>query len=240
MSKGLFVTMEGVEGTGKSTFTSRLVVDLTSLEIPVVATREPGGSTIGKTVRSLLLDADLPALNPRTEALLFAADRAQHVAELINPALEAGKIVLCDRYFDSSVAYQGKARGLGMEEIKNLSLWGTQGRVPDLTILIDIDPAISLTRKSGDEVNRMEQQEMLFHQTVRTGLLELANLEPERFVVIDGNLSLSEVYNLIYHVVLSKWLQLILDKDVKTDEEIESLTQIKKILFNQEDRSVGK
>ena len=235
MSNGLFITLEGVEGTGKSTFTSRLVKDLTSLEIPVVATREPGGSTIGKTVRSLLLDPDLPALNPRTEALLFAADRAQHVAELINPALDAGKIVLCDRYLDSSVAYQGKARGLGMDEIKNISLWGTQGRLPDLTILIDIDPAISLGRKSEEEVNRMEQQEMLFHQTVRAGLLEMAEAEADRFIVIDGTLSLDEVYNLIYQVVLSKWLELILSKDTKTEEEIASMTRIKNILFKQEE-----
>ena len=231
MAKGLFITLEGVEGTGKSTISRKLVKDLSDLNIPVIATREPGGSTIGKTIRSLLLDPTLPALEPRAEALLFAADRAQHVAELIFPALTEGKVVLCDRYLDSSVAYQGKARGLGMDAVKDISLWGTQGCLPDLTFLIDIDPEVSLTRKSAEEVNRMEQQEIQFHQTVRAGLLEMAELEPERFVVIDGTLNLDEVYSLVYEVILSRWLELMLNKDVKSVEEVKSITRIKNILY---------
>lgn len=221
MSKGLFITLEGVEGTGKSTITARLIKDLNFLGIPAIATREPGGSTIGTTVRSLLLDPDLPALDPHTEALLFAADRAQHVAELITPALESGSIVLCDRYIDSSVAYQGIARGLGAKEIKAISLWGTNNQMPDLTFLIDIDPEVSLGRKTGDEINRMEQQQLEFHKDVRAALLELASLEPERFNIVDGSSTLDEVYIDIRKKVLTKWLHsqtLRIDKTTLEDQ----------------------
>jgi dTMP kinase len=202
---GMFVTLEGVEGTGKSTLTARLISDLIELGIPAIATREPGGSSIGAPIRALLLDPDLPALNPHTEALLFAADRAQHVAELITPALDDGKIVICDRYIDSSAAYQGVGRDLGVDEIRRISLWGTQNRIPDLTILIDLNPRIGLTRKTGDEVNRMEQQKLAFHETVREALLRFARLEPDRFFVIDGTLPLGDVYALLKKRVMDEW-----------------------------------
>lgn len=217
MSKGLFITLEGVEGTGKSTFTALLLLDLSNLGLDVISTREPGGSSIGPTIRSLLLDPNLQALDPRAEALLFAADRAQHVSELIAPALLNGKIVLCDRYIDSSVAYQGMARRLGVNEIRNLSLWGTQDCIPDLTILIDIDPEISLGRKTGDEVNRMENQEMLFHKSVRSGLLALADLEPDRFVKVDGSKKLEQVYAQVKKTILTKLLE---QEDANLKEKI--------------------
>lgn len=233
MSKGLFITLEGVEGTGKSTITARLIKDLNLLGIPAIATREPGGSTIGSTVRSLLLDPNLPALDPRAEALLFAADRAQHVAELITPALESGQMVLCDRYIDSSIAYQGIARGLGAKEIKDISLWGTDNRMPDLTFLIDIDPEVSLGRKTGDEVNRMEQQQLEFHKSVRFALLELASMEPERFHVVDGTITLEEVYLDIQKRVLTKWLE---DQTLRADKtalEGDILLKVTKTLSNE-------
>lgn len=192
---GLFITLEGGEGAGKSTLSKRLAEDLTSTGHNVVSTREPGAGRIGKAIRAIVLDEDNIDLYPRVEALLFAADRAQHVAELIRPALDRGDTVICDRYIDSSVAYQGYARDLGAEGIAHLSAWGTQGLLPHLTILIDVSPQVGLSRKmEQQEVNRMEGLDISFHENVRQAFLDLADRNPERIIVIDGDRNLEEVY----------------------------------------------
>jgi dTMP kinase len=192
---GLFITLEGGEGAGKSTLASRLAEDLTGAGHQVVSTREPGAGRIGRAIRSIVLDEDNIDLYPRVEALLFAADRAQHVAELIRPALDRGDTVICDRYIDSSVAYQGYARDLGAEGIAQLSSWGTQGLIPHLTILIDVSPQVGLLRKiEQQEVNRMEGLDIAFHETVRAAFLDLADRNQDRIVVIDGDRDLEDVY----------------------------------------------
>lgn len=206
---GLFITLEGGEGAGKSTLSKRLSDDLTSAGRNVVATREPGAGRIGRAIRSIVLDEDNIDLYPRVEALLFAADRAQHVAELIRPALDRGDTVICDRYIDSSVAYQGYARDLGPEGIANLSAWGTQGLLPHLTILIDVSPQVGLSRKmEQQEVNRMEGLDISFHETVRQAFLDLAARNPERIVVIDGDRDLDEVYTDVLAAVEARIAQL--------------------------------
>jgi dTMP kinase len=202
-NKGFFLTLEGVEGTGKSTLTKLLSSDFEKDEIPFIATREPGGSSIGKIVRSLILDSSSPDLTPKAEALLFAADRSQHVHEIIRPALEAGKVVLCDRYSDSSAAYQGVGKELGDSQVRHLSLWGTDALKPDLTILVDLDPVIGISRKSEEEYNRMEAQDIEFHQKIRRAFLNMASRD-KRFFVIDGTLPIAEVHRLAKEEIYSR------------------------------------
>ena len=201
---GQFITLEGVEGCGKSTAAQRLYVELTSEGTPIMLTREPGGSSIGGPLREMLLTHQDIILEAEAEAMIFAADRVQHVREKISPALHNGITVLCDRYLDSSVAYQGYARGLGVERIRDLSLWGTGGLLPDLTVLVDLDPVVGLARKQGDDFNKMEARGLEFHEKVREGFLSLAAAEPERFVVVDGSGTEDEVYALISAAVRSK------------------------------------
>lgn len=209
-NRGIFVTLEGVEGTGKSTLTARLLSDLIVLGIPAVATREPGGSSIGGTVRSLLLrsDSDNAPLTERAEALLFAADRAQHVTEFIQPSLAAGNIVLCDRFLDSSVAYQGVGRGLGAKTVRDISLWATNGCLPDITFLVDLDPAVGISRKAVEEVNRMEKESLEFHNKIRKAFLKFAEESDTQtaWYVVDGTQSLDTVYEAFRNTVLLTWL----------------------------------
>lgn len=194
-SLGLFISLEGGEGAGKSSMAHMLAADLGDYRYDITLTREPGWGTVGKAVRQVVLDDVESSLDPRTEALLFAADRAQHAAEFIRPALERGALVICDRYIDSSVAYQGYARGLGPVQIAHLSNWGTAGLTPDLTILIDLDPRVGIGRKQAqDETNRMEELDISFHDAVREGFLLQAASHPERFVVVDGHRPFLEVY----------------------------------------------
>lgn len=178
----MFIAFEGGEGGGKSTQVRALADHLRSLGYEVITTREPGGSPRAEAIRDLLL-ADGPMTAP-TEALLFAAARADHVAHTVRPALKRGAIVLTDRYLDSSVAYQGGARGLGEDTIRDLSLWATDGLLPDLTIVLDLDPRIGLARAL--DPNRLESEPVTFHDDVRAAFLRLAAAAPTRYTVIDA------------------------------------------------------
>ncbi|MDX6214962.1 MAG: dTMP kinase [Frankiales bacterium] len=189
---GLFVVFEGGEGAGKSTQARRLAAVLEEAGHDVVVTREPGATPVGAKIRALLLDP-ATALSPRGEALLYAADRAQHVATVVRPALERGAVVISDRYVDSSLAYQGAGRSLPQQEVAQLSHWATDGLVPDVTLLLDIDPAIGLARATGSP-DRIEQESLAFHQAVRQRFLELAAAEPARYLVVAAGLSPDAVH----------------------------------------------
>ena len=162
----MFITFEGGEGAGKSTAIKRIVEKLTSEGYEIVLTREPGGTPIAEEIRNVILDKKNTAMDPRTEALLYAASRRQHLVEKVIPALKEGKLVLCDRFLDSSLAYQGGARGIGIDTVYNMSLFATEGMLPDLTILFDIKPEEGLARiaaNSQREVNRLDVEKLTFH-----------------------------------------------------------------------------
>jgi dTMP kinase len=185
----LFIAFEGGEGSGKSTQIIRLRDGLLQQGHRVFATYEPGATAVGKAIRTLLLETD-ERITPRSEALLFAADRAHHVQTEIRPKLAAGYHVLCDRYVDSSIAYQGAGRTLSTAEVERLSDWATEGLVPDLTVLLDIAPELGLAR-AGDRTwasgpDRLEREQLAFHERVRDGFLALAGRHPERYLVLDA------------------------------------------------------
>ena len=193
MAQGLFVTLEGGDAAGKSTQAARAQEWLTGIGRTVVRTREPGGTEVGAGIRELLLHRRTP-IDPRAEALLYAADRAQHVATVVRPALERGAVVLQDRYLDSSVAYQGAGRVLDPDEVRRLSLWAAEGLLPDLTVLLDVDAATARQRRSTRSTyDRLEAEDDGFHERVRDAFLVLARAEPERFVVVDGARPADEV-----------------------------------------------
>lgn len=185
---GTFIVFEGVEGSGKGTQIELARRYLESGGREVVVTREPGGTGLGDRLREALLDASAGHMEARAEALLFAAVRAQHVADLIRPALEEGKVVLCDRFIDSSLAYQGVARGLGEQDVLNLNVWATQGLFPDLVILLNLDPERGLARVRG-EPDRIEAEQLGFHATVAEAYLKIAEEHPERFKVLDADVT---------------------------------------------------
>ncbi|HLF70299.1 MAG TPA: dTMP kinase [Actinomycetota bacterium] len=198
---GLFLVFEGGEGSGKSTQIQRLRTFLEESGHKVVVTREPGGSSVGEELRRLVLQHRDQPISPKTEALIYAADRAQHVEEVIRPALEAGAAVISDRYVDSSIAYQGLARGLGLEQIESLNHWGTGGLLPDLVFLLDLDPAVGL-RRSG-ETDRIESEGVEFHVGVRDAYLQLADRYADRFRVLDAGLPPMELETQIKAIVQS-------------------------------------
>jgi len=185
----LFVTLEGIEGCGKSTQARLLAESVRERDgRDVVLTREPGGTEVTQRIRALLADPS-SHLDPRCELLLFLADRAQHVATVIRPALDRGAIVVCDRYSDSTLAYQGYARGHSLELLRDLNEWASYGLRPDLTFWIDCDVAVGLARankRSGGPGDRFEKEPLLFHERVRAGFAALAAAEPGRFVHVDG------------------------------------------------------
>ncbi len=189
---GLFITFEGPEGSGKSTQARLLAAWLAEQGLDVRFTREPGGTPIGDRIRQILLSPDTTNLVAEAEVLLFSASRAQLVREVILPHLEQGGIVVCDRYADSTYAYQGYGRGLDMDILRRITHFATRGLVPDLTFLIDIPVQEGLHRKrrgdGEDDWNRMEAEVLAYHERVRAGYLELARQEPERWVVLDGRL----------------------------------------------------
>jgi len=195
---GLFISMEGGDGTGKTTQVNLLSETLRERGFHVLTTHEPGGSPLGAEIRQALLHGG--DVSPRAEALLFAADRAHHVDTVIRPALEAGHVVITDRYLDSSVAYQGAARSLGRDDVRALSLWAVEGLLPDATILLDVDTAVGAERL-GTERDRLEQAGTSFHEATRTTYLELAAADPERITVIDGSQPAGNVASDVLEVV---------------------------------------
>jgi dTMP kinase len=193
----LFISFEGIDGVGKSTQADLLEAHLVGLSREVVRTLEPGGSELGRDIRKLLLHSG--HVDARAEALLYAADRAHHVATVIRPALAEGKVVITDRYLDSSVAYQGAGRILGATEVRDLSMWAIQGLLPVLTVLLDLDAAGAVARraKTGSAPDRLEREKLEFFESVRASYLELAAAEPERFLVVDARLSVEEIQSQI-------------------------------------------
>jgi dTMP kinase len=196
----VFLTLEGGDAAGKTTQAVALERWITALGRTVLRTREPGGTDLGVEIRSLVLHGG--HVDPRAEALLYAADRAHHVATVVRPALERGDVVLQDRYLDSSVAYQGAGRVLDPEEVRGLSTWATEGLLPDLTILLDVDPATARGRRHGRAAeDRLEAEQDDFHERVRAAFLALAAAAPERIVVVDGDLPPEEVATRIRAIV---------------------------------------
>ena len=202
--KGLFITFEGVDGSGKSTQMALLATRLEELGLPVLQTREPGGPPIAEAIRHLLLDTANSAMLPRTELLLYCASRAQHTGEWIIPALKAGKIVLCARYYASTFAYQGAARSLDMEQIRILTDFATFHTVPNLTFLLDIPVSEGMARIGKRTLDRLELEDNSFRELVRAEYQNLAKKNPERFVVLDGKLSRSTIHAQIIDTVLTR------------------------------------
>lgn len=188
----MFITFEGGEGSGKTTLIQTLVKWLKEHNIGCVATREPGGSDIAEKIRAIILDQDNTHMRARTEALLFAAARVQHLEETVIPALEKNQVVLCDRYIDSSLAYQGYARGLGFDAILKINTFALE-HMPDITVYINSDPQIGLSRIKSRENNRLDLEKLDFHQKVREGYLKLADMYPQRYLVINGDRTMQEV-----------------------------------------------
>ena len=186
MSRGLFITLEGPEGAGKTTQLARLEARLRAAGQAVTVTREPGGTPLGTRVREVVLDPAVE-IEPLGEFLLYSASRAQLVREVLRPALERGETVLCDRYADSSLAYQGAGRGLSLPLLRQITAEVTGGLTPGLTVLLDLDPALGLQRAARrGQPDRLEQADLTFHRRVRQGFLDLAHAEPHRFLVLDA------------------------------------------------------
>lgn len=210
----MFVTFEGPEGAGKSTALRFIASTLTGLGHKVVTTREPGGGALGKRIRQMLLEEG--HVSAETELLLFLADRANHVQTIIRPALESGAIVLCDRHADSTIVYQGYGRGLDLDFLRAGNRFATQGLVPDLTLLFDLDPEIGLARlnigqdaeivtdKNSRDVNRLDREPLEFHTKVRNGFLAIAESEPDRFVILDASMAPKELAQLALNTILNR------------------------------------
>lgn len=202
MKKGLFITFEGADGCGKTTQMDLLAEYLKNNGKEVLLTREPGGKGLGEKVREILLNYD-GDVSDKCESFLFLADRAQNIDIIVNPAVEKGKIVLCDRHIDSTVAYQGYGRGLDIERINMLNNLATNGHKPDLTFVFDIDVETSMKRV-GKEKDRMESAGIDFHNRVRKGYLELAKQEPQRIKVLDATKSIAEIHNEVIEIINEK------------------------------------
>ncbi|MFP6582431.1 MAG: dTMP kinase [Candidatus Hydrogenedentota bacterium] len=202
---GLFITFEGGEGVGKSTQIERLKNALKTAGHEVVVTREPGGTPIAERIRDVLLDPANDDMTPMAELMLYEAARAQHVGELIQPALDAGRIVLCDRFNDSTTAYQGAGRDLALEDVEVLHQQATGGLLPDVTILLDLDPAVGLSRAKGEGAgDRIEKESLAFHERVRAGFLELTERFPKRIHRIDADQSIDAIADAVHAIVMSR------------------------------------
>ncbi|MEC0297451.1 MULTISPECIES: dTMP kinase [Peribacillus] len=197
MKRGIFITMEGPEGAGKTTITQMLGKALQQEGYQVLLTREPGGVPISEQIREVILNKDNTAMDSRTEALLYAAARRQHLVEVVMPELERGGIVLCDRFIDSSLAYQGHARGLDIEEVYNINKFAIGDMMPDATLFFDIDPEEGLRRiqSNGErEVNRLDLEALDFHKKVCEGYQFIINRWKERFIIVDAGRTIDEVF----------------------------------------------
>lgn len=210
--KGVFITFEGIEGSGKSTQLEFLARELESKGLEVLKTQEPGGTKIGAMIRKILLDPKNKEIGPMTELMLYGASRAQHLKEVILPAIKDGKIVLCDRFSDATVAYQGYGRGLSLDVIRKLDSILTEGIKPSLTILLDLDPEKGLLRaKKRIEKNnslkegRIEQEGFSFHKRVREGYLKLAEGEPDRIKVVGADFPIEEIHKKVIDIVKEKF-----------------------------------
>ena len=197
MKESLFITFEGIEGCGKSTQAEMLKEYLENLGNKVLLTREPGGPKISEDIRDILLDTNNHEMLPETEMLLYMASRSQHTGEWIIPALEKGTFVISDRYYDSTIAYQGVARKIDRNIIDTITKYATFGLVPDLTFLIDMPAEIGLSRISLTDADRLERESLEFHEKVRKGFLEIAEIEKERYIVVDGSKSIEEIHKFI-------------------------------------------
>ena len=203
----MFITFEGPDGSGKSTVIKAVYERLINDGYSVILTREPGGTPIAEKIRDIILDNSNTALDARTEALLYAASRRQHLVEKIWPAIKEGKIVLCDRFLDSSLAYQGEGRKLGIENILNVNLFATENTYPDLTLFFNISPEEGLKRVSKDKkrvADRLDNENANFHQTVYNGFLKVNSMYKDRIQVIDATKSLNEVIENAYKIIKSK------------------------------------
>lgn len=199
---GFFVTFEGGEGAGKSTQERLLADALAARGLDVVRTREPGGTPAAEAIRGVVLSPEHAGLDARAEALLYAAARGEHVAHVVRPALARGAVVVCDRYLDSSVAYQGYGRDLGPQRVRDLSLWATGGLVPDLSVLLDVDPRRGLARFA--QRDRLEAEPVEFHDRVRAGFLQIAAAEPGRYVVLDADRPAADLAQIVLAAVLDR------------------------------------
>ena len=204
---GLFITLEGGEGAGKTTIANAVIDKLSTLGIETLYTREPGGIKIAEKIREVILDRDHTEMDCRTEALLYAAARRQHLVEKVKPAMDEGRIVLCDRFVDSSIVYQGYARGIGMDEVREINQFAIEGFMPDLTIFFDIKPEIGLARIAANdsrEVNRLDLEGLAFHELVYEGYKQQAKMNPERIVSVDATKSVEALTDEVCALILSK------------------------------------
>ena len=211
--EGIFITIEGPDGSGKTSVIQSLLPMLEKiLDQTIVATREPGGSRIAEEIRELILNPEHTEMDVRTEALLYAAARRQHLVEKIIPALDEGKIVICDRFVDSSLAYQGIARGIGIDQIAAINQFATEGLSPNLTLYLDVEAHIGLERinknKDNRQFDRLDQEDLTFHQLVRSAYLDLAKENPKRIVSINANQELDQVILACYTILLEYFQQL--------------------------------
>ena len=205
MKKGLFITFEGGEGSGKTTACKYLLERLRKEGYDVIYSREPGGVDIAEQIRDVILNVNNTAMDARTEALLYAASRRQHLVEVVLPALEAGKIVLCDRFIDSSLVYQGHARGIGEAKVMSINRFAIGDNMPDLTVYFDVDPEIGLSRAADrGELNRLDKESLNFHRSVRRAYQKLARKYKERISTVDANQPLKEVESAVYDLVIKK------------------------------------
>ena len=208
--RGILITLEGGEGSGKSTQIFKMSAVLELMGVGHICLREPGGTAVGEAVRAILLDPEMRGMVSRAELFLFEAARAQLVAEVIEPALEDGQVVIVDRFYDSSTSYQGYARGMDKDNINALNKFATGMLEPDLTIVIDVEPGLGLMRATGQGADRLESESLDFHRRVGEGFLAIAALEPDRVKVVDGSGTIEEIHEAIMAIVLpiiKKWLE---------------------------------
>jgi len=202
--RGLFITIEGNDGSGKSTVIKSLKEELAKLNLDVIYSREPGGSYVAEKIRDVILDVDNIKMDKKTEALLYAASRRQHLVETVYPALDEGKIIICDRFIDSSLAYQGVARGIGVDEVLEMNQFATEGFMPDLTIYLLVDAKLGLSRKKNQkELDRLEIEKLEFHELVYNAYQSLAKRFSDRVRIVDGSGTIEEECKNVNDIVIS-------------------------------------